>query len=76
MNKRLVVFQGPDDIVAFVKKVKKYPFDMDMKRGRYMVDAKSLLGLMTLGFQEKIELKVHSDDCEDLWNDIREFVAS
>ena len=33
--------------------VEKYPFDMDMKRGRYIVDAKSLLGLMNLGFDHK-----------------------
>ena len=49
---------------------------MDMKHGRYIVDAKSLLGLMNLGFQKKIELKVYGDDCEELWNDIREFVAA
>ena len=75
MNKRLVVFQGPNDVVEFVRKVTKYPYDMDMKHGRYIVDAKSLLGLMNLGFQKKIELKVYGDDCEELWNDIREFVA-
>ena len=45
MNKRLVVFQGPNDVVEFVRKVTKYPYDMDMKHGRYIVDAKSLLGL-------------------------------
>ena len=49
---------------------------MDMKRGRYIVDAKSLLGLMNLGFRSKIELNVYEDDCEDLWDDIREFVAA
>lgn len=57
MNKRLVVFQGPNDVVEFVRKVTKYPYDMDMKHGRYIVGAKSLLGLMNLGFQKKIELK-------------------
>ena len=31
MNKRLVVFQGPNDVVEFVRKVTKYPYDMDMK---------------------------------------------
>ena len=76
MNRRLVVFQGPNDVVEFVRKVTKYPYDMDMKHGRYIVDAKSLLGLMNLGFQKKIELKVYGDDCEELWNDIREFVAA
>ena len=76
MNKKTIIFQGPDDVVAFVRKVEKYPYNMDMKRRRYIVDAKSLLGLMNLGFRSKIELNVYEDDCEDLWDDIREFVAA
>ena len=76
MNKKTIIFQGPDDVVAFVRKVEKYPYNMDMKRGRYIVDAKSLLGLMNLGFRSKFELNVYEDDCEDLWDDIREFVAA
>ena len=58
MNKKTVIFQGPDDVVKFVDRVGKYPYDMDMKSGRYIVDAKSLLGLMNLGFKKKIELKI------------------
>ena len=76
MNKKTVIFQGTDDVVKFVDRVGKYPYDMDMKSGRYIVDAKSLLGLMNLGFKKKIELKVYEDDCGELWDDIREFVAS
>ena len=56
--------------------VEKYPFDMDMKRGRYIVDAKSLLGLMNLGFDQKIELKVYDEECDDLWKELDKFVAA
>lgn len=49
---------------------------MDMKRGRYIVDAKSLLGLMNLGFQNEIELKVYEEECDDLWKDIEKYVAA
>ena len=62
MSTKKVIFSNPGDVIDFVKIVEKYPFDMDMKRGRYIVDAKSLLGLMNLGFDQKIELKVY-DDC-------------
>ncbi len=46
MSTKNVIFSNPGDVIDFVKIVEKYPFDMDMKRGRYIVDAKSLLGLM------------------------------
>lgn len=41
MNAKKVIFSNPDDVINFVKIVEKYPYDMDMKRGRYIVDAKS-----------------------------------
>ena len=59
MSEMLVSFKNPEEILNFVNTVAKYPYDMDMKHGRYIVDAKSLLGLMNLGFQKKIELKVY-----------------
>ena len=63
MSTKNVIFSNPGDVIDFVKIVEKYPFDMDMKRGRYIVDAKSLLGLMNLGFDQKIELKVYDEEC-------------
>ena len=71
-----VIFSNPGDVIDFVKIVEKYPFDMDMKRGRYIVDAKSLLGLMNLGFDQKIELKVYDEECDDLWKELDKFVAA
>ena len=76
MNKTIVKFKNPDDSRNFVKTVEKYPFNMDMKSGKYIVDAKSILGLMTLGLNKKIELKVYEDNCGDLLRDIQPYVAA
>ena len=76
MNKTIVKFKNPDDIRNFVKTVEKYPFNMDMKSGNDIVDAKSILGLMTLGLNKKIELKVYEDNCGDLLRDIQPYVAA
>lgn len=48
MSKMQITFKNPEEIVAFVNTVSKYDFDMDMRKGRAVVDAKSLLGLCTL----------------------------
>ena len=42
MSEMLVSFKNPEEILNFVNTVAKYPYDMDMKRGRFVVDAKSL----------------------------------
>lgn len=76
MSTRNVIFSNPDDVINFLKIVEKYPYDMDMKRGRYIVDAKSLLGLMNLGLNHKIELKVYDEKCDDLWKELDQYVAA
>ena len=45
MSEMMIKFQNPEEVLDFVNKVAKYPFNMDMKRGRFVVDAKSILGL-------------------------------
>jgi phosphocarrier protein HPr len=76
MNEVIVEFKSPDEVLRFVNKVEKYPFDMDMKRGRFVVDAKSLLGIMNLGFNNPIELRIYDEDCEQLKEDISEYMSA
>ena len=49
MSKMQITFKNPEEIVAFVNTVSRFDFDMDLKKGCALVDAKSLLGIMHLG---------------------------
>ena len=68
MSEMLVSFKNPEEILNFVNTVAKYPYDMDMKRGRFVVDAKSILGIM-------ISLQVYGDHCEELKKEISRYAA-
>lgn len=77
MNQMMVLFQTPEEILDFVNKVNKYPYDMDLKRGRFVVDAKSIVGIMNLGINNPIVFKVYSDQCDDtLMTDIGKYLAA
>lgn len=76
MSRRTVVFSNPDDVINFVRTVEKYPYDMDMKSGKCIVDAKSLLGILNLGCNKKIELSVYGDECQDLFSNIKQYVVA
>ena len=65
MSEMKITFKHPDEILDFVNTVSKYEFDMDMKKGHVVVDAKSLLGIMHLGINNEIALQMYTDDCED-----------
>ena len=64
-----------DHVKNFVSLVNRYPYDMDLRSGRYVVDAKSILGIFSLDLSKPITLEVYTDDCDDLMNDIKPFLA-
>ena len=76
MSEMKLTFKTPDEIVEFVNTVSKYEFDVDVRRGRVVVDAKSLLGIMHLGLNSILELKMHTADGEELeYNEYAGFFA-
>jgi phosphotransferase system HPr-like phosphotransfer protein len=49
---------------------------MDLRAGRHVVDAKSILGIFSLDLSRSITLEIYSDDCEDLLKEIQPFLES
>ena len=54
----------------FVRLVNRYPYDMDLRSGRYVVDAKSILGIFSIDLARPITMTIYSDDCDDLLRDL------
>ena len=55
-----------DNVKNFVSLVNRYPSDMDLRSGRYVVDAKSILGIFSIDLSRPIRMDIYSDDCDDL----------
>ena len=64
-----------EEVKAFVNTVNRYEYEVDLRSGRHVVDAKSILGIFSLDLSKPITLEVYSDDCEDLVNDLKPFLA-
>lgn len=62
-----------EEVKAFVNVVSRYPYDMDLRAGRHVVDAKSILGIFSLDLSKPISLEVYADDCDDLISDLKTF---
>lgn len=76
MREMNLTFRNPDEVLDFVKTVEQYPFDMDLCCGSVVVDAKSLLGIMNLGFNQTVNLKIYSNDCSELFHNIEKYKAA
>ncbi len=57
----------------FVAIASRFPFEMDLRSGRYVVDAKSILGILSLGNRANILLDVYASDCADFLEAISAF---
>lgn len=78
MKKVSVKLNDSTLIKAFVNIINKYSFEMDLKSGRYVVDAKSILGIFSLDLSTNIDLEIHSDNEDEvakLLEDIKDFIA-
>lgn len=63
-----------ENVNSFVNIVGKYPFEMDLRAGRHVVDAKSILGIFSLDLSRPITLEIYSEDCDALLEEIRPFL--
>ena len=63
------------DVQEFVNILMKFAFDIDLVSGRYIVDAKSIMGIYSLDLTKPIELQAHTDDAEDLFTAIDKYIV-
>ena len=54
-----------DKVKAFVNEISKFDCDFDLVSGRYVIDAKSIMGIFSLDLSKPIELAIHAGE-EDL----------
>ena len=71
-----IIFDTINDVKAFVAVAGKYPFDIDLISGRYIVDGKSIMGILSLDLAHPIEMEVHSSKCNDFLAEIKPFIIS
>ncbi len=57
-----ILLNSMNDVRIFVNIVNKYEFDVDLTSGRYVVDAKSILGIYSLDLSKAIRVDIHCDD--------------
>ena len=55
-----------DKVKAFVNEITKFDSDFDLISGRYVIDAKSIMGIFSLDLSKPIELNIHSDNVDDI----------
>ena len=63
------------DGAKFVQIVGNYPYDMDLRSGRHVVDAKSILGIFSLDWSKPVTMEVYAEECGDLLEQIKPYIV-
>ena len=66
-----------DKVKAFVNEISKFDCDFDLVSGRYVIDAKSIMGIFSLDLSKPINIVVESDapEAQDFLTQAAQFQA-
>ncbi len=70
-----ILLKSINDVKDFVNIVNKYDFDVDLTSGRYIVDAKSIMGIFSLDLSKPIKVEIHNDNADSFVNEIKAFMV-
>ena len=54
-----------EKVKSFVNEITKFDAEFDLVSGRYVIDAKSIMGIFSLDISKPIDLNVHAESDEE-----------
>lgn len=69
-----ILLSSINDVKNFVNIVSRFDYDIDLASGRYVVDAKSIMGIFSLDLSKPIAVEVHNDGCDDLMEALKPYI--
>lgn len=72
-----ILINSIDCAKKFAGIVSKLDADMDIICGRYVINAKSIVGIFTINFSQPVELRIHKDgeDAEKVVEKLRDYLV-
>ena len=71
-----VSLKSIDKVKAFVNDITQFDSDFDLVSGRYVIDAKSIMGIFSLDLSKDIELRIHNeDDINDILEALKPYLV-
>jgi phosphotransferase system HPr-like phosphotransfer protein len=63
-----------DKVKSFVNDITKFEYDFDLVSGRYVIDAKSIMGIFSLDLSKPIDLNIHTEGgAEDVLDVLKQY---
>lgn len=76
MSEKTVLLDSIDKVKNFVNITIKFEAEMDLVSGRYIIDAKSIMGIFSMDLSKPIKLRVYEgkEKVDDIINALNEYI--
>ena len=65
-----------DKVKAFVNDISGFQADFDLVAGRYVIDAKSIMGIFSLDISEPIDLNIYAEkDMDEIMETLKPYIV-
>ncbi|MBQ9765831.1 MAG: HPr family phosphocarrier protein [Lachnospiraceae bacterium] len=65
-----------DKVKSFVNEIARFDVDFDLVSGRYVIDAKSIMGIFSLDLSKPIDLNIHAEgDAADIMSALEKYIV-
>ena len=75
MKSTTISLEVAQRVKEFVAITQACEFEILLKSGKYVVDAKSILGIFSLDLSKPLTVEIYSDDCAELLKKLEKFAA-
>ncbi len=75
MKSITISLEKTSEVKEFVAMTQDCAYEIQLKSGKYVVDAKSILGIYSLDLTQPVTVEIYSDDCADLLAKLSKFAA-
>ena len=76
MKTVMISLNSIDKVKSFVNDISRFDYDFDLVSGRYVIDAKSIMGIFSLDLSKPIELNIHAaEDADDVLSVLKPYIV-
>ncbi len=75
MKEMQIMLGNVKDIRAFVNEVIMLDYEVDLAQGRYLIDAKSIMGIFALDLLAPITVIAHAESAADFFEKLEKFAV-
>ena len=75
MKTTQITLASIQDVRDFVNLVVLLPYEVDLSQGRYLIDAKSIMGIFSLDLVSPITVIAHTEYAEDFFEKLNKFIV-